>query len=82
MTFGYSRIIDNIVISFDDSGIKCQPKADHLGNMLEEESNNGISRLIDDLIGKVNNILFQAAHFQTRYVLFKTFCMPLYGAIL
>lgn len=57
MTFGYSGIIDNIVISFDDSVIKCQPKGDHLGNMLEEESNNGISRLIDDFIGKVNNIL-------------------------
>ena len=84
VAFGYSGNIDDIVMCFDVNVIKCQPIADHLGNILEEKGDNGISRLIDDFTAKVNGIisLFQSEHFQTKYVLFKTLCMPLYGAIL
>ena len=81
VAFGYSGNIYEIVMRFDDSVIKCQRSADHLGYILEEKGDNGISRLIDDFTAKVivSYPYFKVVFF---YVLFNTFCMPLYCAIL
>ena len=87
VAFGYSGNIDDIVMRFDDNVIKCQPSADHLGNILEEKEDNGISRLIDDFQAKLmalylyfKMLIFKLNMFYSRHSV--CLCMvPSYGIL-
>ena len=73
---------DNNKINFQNSNINVKPKAVHIGNIVgKTNENDRIDTCISEFNDRLNVLLstFKHVHAHVKYILFKTYCIPLYG---
>ena len=74
---------DNDKINFQNSNNNVKPNAVHLGNIVgKTNENDRIDTCLSEFNRRHNVLLttFKHAHAHVKYIVFKTYCMPLYGS--
>ena len=74
---------DNNKINFQNINVNVKPNAVHLANIVgETNENDRIDTCLSEFNRRLNVLLstFKHAHSHVKYILFKTYCMPLYGS--
>jgi hypothetical protein len=84
IVFNEGRAVDTSLI-FNSQVIESVPSESHLGNIIGNNvTETYIKKVTDDFVKRVNVMLgnFKFIYHETKYELFKVFCMSLYGSLL
>ena len=74
----------DVTFQINETEITSVAEANHLGNLLCKSNKKCVEKVTNDFTYKVNNLIsvFDCAYADTKYTLFKSFAMPLYGSLL